>query len=174
MNKIEFTIESARPEDSEQWVRVVKESWLTTYPNAEYGITREDILAKNFESPERIERYAKLFVDSENSFYLSAKVDGRVVGVLIGVRHDDRNEVKVLYLLPEYFRKGIGSALMKRAFELFDADKETFATVAVYNEKAISFYKKFGFEITGPATCGDECRLPSGKVLPRLEMIRII
>ena len=38
-------IDRARPEDAPRIVEIQEATWLDTYPNEEYGITREDIKA---------------------------------------------------------------------------------------------------------------------------------
>ena len=35
-------------------VFVLKTTWLATYPNKKYGITKEDILSKDFDSEKKI------------------------------------------------------------------------------------------------------------------------
>jgi RimJ/RimL family protein N-acetyltransferase len=44
--------------------------------------------------------------------------------------------------------------------------------VASYNQKAISFYEKFGFKKTGKSVIEDVARFPSGATIPEIEMVR--
>lgn len=50
---------SAMPGDESGIIRLLKETWLATYPNKKYNITREDILKKDWESKERLENGKK-------------------------------------------------------------------------------------------------------------------
>ncbi len=165
-------IRQAKPEDADSWTIIMKKTWLETYVNAENNITREDILLKDFNSPEKIQKWRDTFVNpSENRIYLSAVLNNQVVGLLTGLEHDDSNEIGAIYVLPEYHYSGIGSALMKTALAKLNSKKKTKLNVVSYNKKAINFYKKHGFIENGvfEDTHG---HLPNGKKLPEIEMIK--
>lgn len=44
--------------------------------------------------------------------------------------------------------------------------------VAVFNHKAIEFYKKFGFKKNGVMFTEERHRMPSGAIMPEIELIR--
>ncbi len=95
-----------------------------------------------------------------NDFYFIAFVDDIAVGY-IRMKEEQSNvevikskngiELKRIYVLKEYHSKKIGASLMKFALD-FAANKGyelLWLGVWTHNERAIQFYKKFGFEDTG-------------------------
>lgn len=111
------------------------------------------------------------FVNINDRFYLSAKVGGNVVGILIGYPYGEMAEIGAIYVHPEYHVKGVGKALMNEAISRFDEKKKIKLNVVEYNVNAINFYKKLGFKVVGQIK-DDFGILPNGKILPEIEMIR--
>lgn len=152
---MEFKIELAKPEDAAAIQRVKDLSWQATYPNAELGITKEDIIGRNIQSRESIKRTAER-IAAGGKFWI-AKVNGEVVGMSSPyVDEQKRNRVGAIYILPEFHGQGIGTALMQNVFEFFPKDEPIYLECATYNTKAFNFYRKMGFEV-------DE-NVPIGKV----------
>ena len=62
---------------------------------------------------------------------------------------NDKNslEIQRLYLLREFQGKGLGKELMDKAIELAKAGEKKYVWLGVWehNEKALAFYKKYGF-----------------------------
>jgi len=170
---MEIIIRKAEPSDAEAWARIRKECWLDVYPNKEHDITREDILLKDFDSPEKIVMWRESFVlPRDNAVYYSAVVDDKVVGMCITYpEHKEDSEVGALYVDLAYHRQGIGRTLMEKALASFDPKKKIILKVVSYNDNAINFYKKLGFKIVGPFD-DPNGKLPNGKKLPELEMIK--
>ena len=54
-------------------------------------------------------------------------------------------EIFALYVLKEYYGKGIGQQLMKAAFAALDGYQEIMLWVLEDNKRAIAFYEKTGF-----------------------------
>lgn len=173
--KLELKIEisGAVPDDSEGINIVLYEAWLATYPNEEVGITVEDVEEsyKDRLSPERIEKgKERLRNIPENERRLVAKVDGRIVGVSRVIKEEGHNTLQTLYVLPEYQGKGVGTALWEEGRKFLDPTKDVVLEVATYNENAINFYKKLGFEDTGKRFTDERFRMKSGNIVPEMEM----
>ena len=107
------------------------------------GIIRQDYLdqisLKNCE--ERAFRWLDgLFV---------AKDEGRVIGFVgfgdRGEEAPETGEVFALYVLPEYFGKGVGLRLMQAALEQLKDYAKICLWVLKENHRAIRFYQKCGF-----------------------------
>jgi ribosomal protein S18 acetylase RimI-like enzyme len=163
----------AAPEDVAGIVAVQKETWLATYPNEEYGITEEDILSKDWDSPDRIARWQKTIIEGSDANRLwIAKEREKVVGVCSVSKGDNQNQVRAIYVLPEYQGKGVGKKLLEKAFDWLGDEKNTVLGVVKYNTNAIEFYKKFGFEGEREVPSSPAGQLPSGKLLPEIEMIK--
>ena len=85
---------------------------------------------------------------------LIAKDRERVVGFADFGRYwlddlHDAGEVYAIYVLKEYYGKGIGYALMKKALDALSEYPQTAVWVLTGNERAIRFYKRCGFEFDG-------------------------
>ncbi len=77
---------------------------------------------------------------------------GGVIGYLYGERRNHSiYEVKYIGVKKQYHRRGIGTALILKVKEM--AKKKGFRKLGLFveenNEKAISFYRKLGFLISG-------------------------
>ena len=85
---------------------------------------------------------------------LVAEANGEIVGFVNGMtyRHSIRNKregfVNNTYVLPEYRRKGIATKLLTSIIKKFKMRNLTMCTLDAYvkNKKAISLWKKMGFE----------------------------
>lgn len=168
----EIVLHDATPEDA-VGIRVVqKETWLATYPNNEFGITRKDIEEKvNEMQEEGVERLVKRIRDDYNSHTWVAKKASRIVGFISVQKLREENKIRALYLLPEYQKKGIGRQLMQKALAWLGNSNQISLEVVTYNDKAINFYKSFGFIEQGETT-NESAHLPSGKDLPEILMVR--
>lgn len=170
-NNIKF--ELAKIEDILGIAEVQKSTWLATYVNEEYNITTEDILARNFTSPERIEKWQKKFVENEitRKIFIAKEID-KVIAFCVTEKGIDQNELKAIYVLPNYQGQGIGKKLIQQALDWLSDDKDITMGVVKYNNQAINFYQKFGFYDTGDLPPEECVKLPTGKVFPEIRMIR--
>lgn len=170
---MEIKIVKAVPNDASQIQDVYYETWLVTYPNREYGITKDDIeyKFKDRHNPEVIEtRKQKIKNLPNNKLFLVAKDKDKIVGVC-NLIIDERNQLGSIYVLPEYQGKGIGKMFWQSGLDFFDPNKDIFVQVAVYNTKTIEFYKKLGFCDTGKRLTDERFRMKSGAILPEMEMV---
>jgi len=100
---------------------------------------------RTIETPQSLQEHAKLF-------YIAVyELEDRILGVA-GL---DLNEIRLLYVSPEYQRKGIGRMLLEHIRSMVPSI--LFAEVFVYStEQAVSFYKACGFVDKGPFAFGLE------------------
>jgi len=171
---MEIKITEAQAEDAEGMQDVFYYAWLTTYPNEEYGVTRDDVEDhfKDRHDAARLEkRRESIRAPDPHRRILVAKDKSKVVGLCRAAVSDDRNEIDAIYVLPEYQGKGVGTLLWNEAKKFFDPTKDTFVKVVTYNTKAIGFYTKLGFVDTGGRFTDERFRLKSGAIMPEMEMI---
>ena len=167
-------ISNAKPEDAEQIQKLYYETWVDTYRNDEHGITLENLQYRYRDSmSEKSIDWLRDFIKSkipDNNKYLTAKVDSKVIGVSYLEKEIDHNRLHGLYILPEYQSKGMGKMFWEEAKKFFDLKNKTILEVAVYNAKAIGFYKKLGFIDTGKRY--PEERITDEKIvkIPMMEM----
>ncbi|MBP7005658.1 GNAT family N-acetyltransferase [Patescibacteria group bacterium] len=140
-------IEVAKPEDAARIAHVRHETWLATYPNAEAGVTREDIFAKDFQSEDQIDRWRRGIESTKGTrkIWVARNEAGEVVGYGQGLKRETENEIGGMYVLPAYQGKGLGNKLMGAVIDWLGNDKPIALSVAVYSLQARELYKKFGF-----------------------------
>ena len=137
-------------------------SWHEAYP----GIVDRSYLEKL--TLEKCEEIAFRFPDH----LMVAKEEDEVIGfVSYGDCRDedlsDTGEVYAIYLLEEYYGKGIGSRLMKEALKRLEDHPVVAVWVLKENERAIRFYEHFGFHPDG-----EEAMIRLGTPVTALRMIR--
>ena len=99
-------------------------------------------------SPDFFKKDKKNFISStlrscKNSVY---EINGKVVGVI----SSSADYIEGLFVLPEFWNRGIGTELLNYAT---DGKDEVFLQVYADNERSVQFYRKNGFEITGNGVC---------------------
>ena len=168
-----FNIRRAQPDDVLDMHEIFLVSWLATYANEEYDITVKDINYK-FEQallPEKLAaRKLRLAEPKDGELILVGEVDGRIVGVCVGARNFDYNQLQAIYVLPEFQGRGLGRLMFNEVAQIFDKKKKIIVRVASYNDKAIGFYQRLGFVSTGKMFMDDKHKLRNGSVIPELEM----
>lgn len=82
--------------------------------------------------------YAKLLIGSE-------------LGIVEGKSPADRLEIERLYVREDWIGTGLGAALMRRAIEEARIQNCRSVVLGVWekNERAIEFYRRFGFKVIG-------------------------
>ena len=169
-----ITIRKAEPTDVMALLDIFYKTWLATYPNAEFGITEDDI-HHNFKDsfiPEHIEKRAKRIAEMpHNERYYVAVTDNKVIGQCRAILHDDKNQHQSCYVLPEFQGKGIGTMLWNEVKKSFNVKNPTIVHIATYNTNALGFYKKLGFVETGKVFTEERFRMKSGNLIPETELV---
>lgn len=98
-------------------------------------------------------------IRKENNVYLVAVMDERPVGFAKVKKHSLNDQIEAnfqmelqkLYVFPGYQGKGVGRALMKEVKRMAIEIYPDYIWLDTYisNERAIRFYERNGFEITG-------------------------
>lgn len=178
LNMNEIVITQAFPEDAETVCRIQSQTWIDTYPNAELGITEEDIRVRlEGENGERttkkIDRWRQIIESADDKHTVFVARLGGVATGFIAPRTDEDNKHRIgaLYVLPEAQGKGVGTALMEKALEWLGKNDDIYLCVVAYNTNAIKFYERFGFIKTDNQVV-DESAISGGfKELPEFEMV---
>jgi ribosomal protein S18 acetylase RimI-like enzyme len=158
--------------DIRDFNEIQKICWLQVYPNETAGITKEDILARDWDSPKRWRMWRKSVSGGwlKRTRYWAARTqEGKVVGFCVAIKEWSYGEIDKIYVLPEYQGKGVGRKLLEPALEWLTPYDEVRIGVVTYNTRAIRFYEKFGFRDS--AKKDHETVLPSGKRLLRIMMV---
>ncbi len=145
-----MTVRPAKPEDAAAIGKIYCDSWKAAYK----GIVPQDYLDSLTPEDRTINPADYLVLESEE-------------GVVFGLARPDWGELRAIYLLPEYWRKGSGTAL----FQAAEAElgrrgySRYFLWAFCENAQARRFYEKMGMRLSGreqPFTLGGkelwECR----------------
>ncbi len=175
-NSVIIKIIEASPKDARGIMDLLHKTWIDTYPNKEFSITEEDIEEsyKGSFTEENIKRLEKeittIPLDQKR---LVAKQGDLVVGVATMIKNKENNQLLTLYVLPSFQGQGIGTKLWKELEKFYDHSKDTILEVAIYNKKAINFYKKLGFVETSMRSGKGSWRVKKGELnIPEIEMIK--
>ncbi|ADL53899.1 GNAT family N-acetyltransferase [Clostridium cellulovorans] len=144
----EVTLESAKGEDAALLILFIKKADSET----DFLLRESDEFNISYENE-------KKFIDdkrkNENELFITAKIDGEVVGTLgfagSSFRRGKHKGQFGIVVLREYWGYGIGSKMLNLLIEW--ADNVGLVKIALEvdadNERAIKIYKKFGFEVEG-------------------------
>jgi|SRR5581483_3087321 len=173
-------ISQALPENASALSKLLAKTWLATYPNEEFDISIEDINRRVYgTSGERLEqsihKWERIISEiGPNKLILTAKTGHAIIG-MVGANIDDnelsRGNITALYVLPEAQGNGVGTKLMTAALAWLGKTEDICVVVASYNQKAIGFYKRFGFQETGNQIEDLSARRTGDKEIPEIEMI---
>ena len=130
----------------------------------------DDLLPAEFQETMTLER-CRFFSQKYPENTLIA-IDGvKVVGFISYGNFRDETiqagEIIALYVLKDYYGKGIAQELMKEALTTLEQFSEIFLWVLKGNKRAIAFYQKMGFTFDG-----QEKILDLGKPITEIRMVR--
>jgi ribosomal protein S18 acetylase RimI-like enzyme len=172
----QVVVEAAVPADAEVLRHIQTETWYATYVSPERGVTYEGLkLFQEGENGERAERRIAFWrhqiatAGSTHAVFM-ARTGGQTVGYVAPSLMNGQWRVGALYVLPEAQGRHAGSGLMRAALGWLGAGRDVYCHVAEYNDRAIRFYRHFGFELTGVRF--DDDGAPPGARIPELEMLR--
>lgn len=149
-----LNLRSASYEDAETLANLSYRTFDETFAHLNSGVNMREYLNKNCTS----DVLAKELRDPA-SYFLIASIDDEAVGFAklrrSEIPNDLRNknpiEIQRLYVLKKAIGKKVGKFLIERCFEIGRSKQCDTIWLGVWerNERAIAFYKKFGFEIFG-------------------------
>ncbi|OGC68790.1 hypothetical protein A2415_05455 [candidate division WWE3 bacterium RIFOXYC1_FULL_39_7] len=170
----EIQIRNAVPEDAERIAEIEKQMWLITYPNEEFGISKEDIESKFDRALDRVEVLQDTLTYPDHR-YLVAVANNKIVGYFHGISGLNENQVVETYVLPEFQGKNVGKKALDILFQWFGKEKSIFAEIAAYNTRSMNFFKSLGF-VDAPGARRKETWniLPSGKEIPLMFMRKVM
>lgn len=126
---------------------------LTTVRRMQLGDVREVEAIDRLSFPSPWPAGAFIFELTENTRAQCwvTETEGRVSGALVGWLVLDEYQIGTIAVHPDYRRRGVGRALLRRALE--EAQQAGARTavleVRVGNQSAQSLYRQFGFRIVG-------------------------
>ena len=148
------------PEEIEGKSLVHWQTWREAY---------DDLLPAEFQETMTLER-CRFFSQKYPENTLIAMDGKKVVGFIsYGNFRDEAiqaGEIIALYVLKDYYGKGVSKQLMHAAFVALDQFSEIYLWVLKENKRAIAFYQKMGFTLDG-----QEKILDLGKPVKEFRMI---
>ena len=148
------------PEEIEGKSLVHWQTWREAY---------DDLLPANYQETMTLEK-CRFFSQKYPENTLIAMDGKKVVGFISYGNYRDETiqagEIIALYVLKDYYGKGVSKQLMHAAFVALDQFSEIYLWVLKDNKRAIAFYQKMGFTVDGP-----EKILELGKSVKELRMV---
>ena len=148
------------PEEIEGKSLVHWQTWREAY---------DDLLPADFQETMTLEK-CRFFSQKYPENTLIAMDGKKVVGFISYGNFRDETvqagEIIALYVLKDYYGKGVSKQLMHAAFVALDQFSEIYLWVLKENKRAIAFYQKMGFTFDG-----QEKILKLGKPVKELRMI---
>lgn len=148
------------PEEIEGKSLVHWQTWREAY---------DDLLPEEFQETMTLEK-CRFFSQKYPENTLIAMDGKKVVGFISYGNYRDKTiqagEIIALYVLKDYYGKGVSKQLMHAAFVALDQFPEIYLWVLKDNKRAIAFYQKMGFTFDG-----QEQILKLGKPVKELRMI---
>lgn len=148
------------PEEIEGKSLVHWQTWREAY---------DDLLPANYQETMTLEK-CRFFSQKYPENTLIAMDGKKVVGFISYGNYRDETiqagEIIALYVLKDYYGKGVSKQLMHAAFVALDQFSEIYLWVLKDNKRAIAFYQKMGFTFDGK-----EQILKLGKPVKELRMI---
>lgn len=144
-------IREATVDDAKTISSIGVSSWLVAYR----GIIPDEYL--NSISIENREKHVAQSIMVSNNHFIIAEADGQPVGMacfypsLIEITVKDVWELEALYLLPQYWCKGVGRELIQYAFRYMRDHKARVCNLWVLadNHRTKRFYEHMGLTYTG-------------------------
>ena len=169
MNNIEIT----EPKIGDEYgiATVHKDTWLNTYENDDFGITKEDILSRDFDSEKKLSRWRDTILNNGTgkNYLLVAKENDKIIAFCSGIKDGEHREISTVYVNPDYQGLGIGKKLTDKMTSWLGNNFDIKLRVIKYNSNAIAFYKKIGFiEVENSES---NYTLTNGKNIPDIEMV---
>ena len=148
------------PEEIEGKSLVHWQTWREAY---------DDLLPADFQETMTLEK-CRFFSQKYPENTLIAMDGKKVVGFISYGNYRDETiqagEIIALYVLKDYYGKGVSKQLMHAAFVALDQFSEIYLWVLKDNKRAVAFYQKMGFSFDG-----QEKILKLGKPVKELRMM---
>lgn len=151
-HQFEPIIRSTTVDDAFCIRKMQADSWNLTYPNKKAGVTLEWVKERTSKwlTAEGVEKsrqhFSNIIKDSDNYHCVAAEAD-EIVGVMHASKANGAQHLEMIYIKQSKFGTGLAQRLIDTAFAWFDMTKPIVLEVANYNQRAIAFYIRNGFEI---------------------------
>ena len=87
-------------------------------------------------------------VSNDHQYFAAAFLDRRFAGYVISTIHSpESRELDWLMVDPAFHGTGVADALMRSGVDWLGRDRPMWLNVLQHNHRAISFYKRHGFEV---------------------------
>jgi ribosomal protein S18 acetylase RimI-like enzyme len=155
-------IAAARPDDALGMAEFVRRSIQDAFFRP--GLTAAQV-AENSWIVEIAERSFRSGIGNEDRISFVSTVAGALAGFVVADRRKgEQPEIDWLIVAPEFRGQGIAQKLMDAALTWIGPHAAVQLGVIHFNERALAFYRKYGFEDTG--------RIAGNHQIPRKLLIR--
>ena len=142
-----MNVRNAKEEDATTISEIAKVTFPLACPPESSKVELERFAQDHLNTSKFIE-----IINDSNRVLWVAEEDSRILGFcLLHLLSESKIELSKIYLLPECHGKGVASLLMEKALRYAKNVGAKVVTLSVFhgNNRAISFYKKYGFKKVG-------------------------
>ena len=175
MPKFEITV--AERQDLPRMREIEKAGWLDAYVNESLKITPALLLEHLGGAGHRNFMATAMAWTRPTHRFLVSRAGDHLAGY--GIFRRDMNvsgsltvEIMHLYVETPSRGQGIGKALLDACLAWAGSKAEIVVNVVAYNQEAIRFYEQHGFKPSAKPPVSRLATLPSGVVIPEIEMLR--
>jgi ribosomal protein S18 acetylase RimI-like enzyme len=147
-----LSIEKVTPNEAAELLELAVQTFIETYHAVNTELDMRLYLAENFTNEQIVKE-----INTEGSEFYSVKIEQRWVGYLkvnVGSAQTENPvgnslEIERIYVLAEFYGKGVAQQIYNKALFLARAHKSDFLWLGVWEEnpRAIRFYQKCGFAV---------------------------
>ena len=149
----EVRIRSATLADLPALSRLLGETWHATYDDI-YGPERVAEITASWHNPTALQS----LLDAPATDLQIAEVNGATVAVsCVATADGESSRLRFLYVHPSVQGQGVGKALLRATIDALAPSVTITLEVEPQNERAVAFYERHGFVVTGEGTdCGGQ------------------
>jgi len=171
-----INIELALPSDASKIMEIKRAAWMKAYVSPEHGVTEQtmDLKFSDQEFREGVINWEKGIASEDanpNKQTYVARLNSEVVGYVSPIKKQGQSRIGALYVSPDCQGRGIGTSLINQAIEFLGRDQDIAVHVVSYNQPAINFYEKIGFQKTRIVIPEENIKEDTSLLLPEIEMV---
>lgn len=148
-----------KPQHAKGILQVRRVVRADTYAGHPPELTREYLLRRNAVTEQRIRREEQMLGDSRFKYWVGEE-NGEVKGYL-RLSTKSRQAINYIHILPDYQGQGLGNRFLEQALAYFDRAQPAYLEVAEGNTRALQWYQRHGWQLTGKVVKGTP--LPGGE-----------
>jgi ribosomal protein S18 acetylase RimI-like enzyme len=149
---MKFKTEIPTETDLVAMIKLYQKSWLDIYASKENGVSKDWVKERTdaWFMPEKQIKRKKALQDQithpDTQYIRIVRETDKIIAIIHCSKKEEQH-MDALYVDTKFHGTGLAYQLMDEAMKWLDLMKSVSLEVASYNQRAINFYRKYGFEI---------------------------